>query len=523
MIAPEGECTECGRAMAKAKRVYKGGRYCPTCYKRWFVLKGCTQCGDNTRAHKHDTEPVCATCRKLDRVCIRCNRLTPVAGLLVEGKPVCPSCVPHFKEPKICPECGRSSLYLSRDAVLGFSEPVCERCRRGHHKTCSICRKYRPVDRLDENSRPICKKCSAQHRESHPCPECGKEATGPLYASCESCQIRKRLAKRFRLHLERLETGEGRKLFTEFSEWFSERPLLSKDCGRFDRNVDFFERIDREIFFGKAETLTHHELARVFTADQLRKAMTPIVFLFETRGISVDALVIEEATENRRIIKIINKAREVNFGAVIEKYHKSLLGHRASVLAPHTIRVYLRSALSFLEDSGVERLSDLSPDLVKVVLRRKPGLRASMGAFFFFLGVQYGLHLKPMKPRRNSARVVEKKMMDILRPVLLRLEHEIIGLAEKKALTAYVLSKLYGLPLNNVLMLRKRDLAPRNPVVLKAKGVSIFLNERLVNRLNIPQEELGVSKSFIFEGRVPGSPLSVGAVGYWVKSAEERS
>jgi hypothetical protein len=287
-----------------------------------------------------------------------------------------------------------------------------------------------------------------------------------------------------------------------------------------DRYVDFFERIDREIFFGKTETLTSHELVRVFTADQLRKATTPIVFLFETRGISVDVLVIEESTENRRIVKIINKAKEGNFGAAIEKFHKSLLGRRASVPTPQTIRVYLRSALSFLENSGVERLSDLSPTLVKIVLGRKPGLRASMGAFFSFLRVQYGLHLNSMKPRRNSARVLEKKLTDILRPVLLRLEDEIIGMAEKKALTAYVLSKLYGLPLNNVLMIRKRDLAPRNPVVLKIRGVPIFLNERLVNRLNIPHEELGVSKSFLFEGRVPGKPLSVGAVGYWVKQVQ---
>lgn len=515
MTTTEKICTECGRTMVIAKRVYKGGRYCPTCYKRWFIIKSCVLCGATTRAHKHDKAPKCATCQRIDRTCIRCHRLVSVAGLMVDGKPVCPSCVPHFKEPKICPECGRHSLFLARDAAAGYTEPVCEHCRREHYKTCSVCHKHRPTYQFDENGRPICKRCATVDRQPHSCPDCGTVTVGPPHALCENCQIRNRLVKRFRLHLERLESNAGKKLFTDFFKWFSERYLEPKSCGRLDRYAVFFERVDREVFLREGKKLSADNLAIVFTAEQLRKATTPLCFLGETLGVHLDTELVEKLTEERRINNILSKAKEGSYGPLLERFHETLLNREPCPRA-HSIRIYLRTALTFLEDSQVGTINQLSQSMADKILNRKPGLRTSAGVFFSFLRSQYRMDLDSIKSKKTSALIAETKLNNILHFVLVRLKDRTCDIKERRSLVAFALSKLYGLPLKKVLLLQKNNLISGVPIKLKLDGEIIPMDDKLIKMLNIQPAEFGKSEDYIFEGRIRGYPLSVDAVRYWV-------
>jgi len=506
-------CTECGRAMSKATRVYKGGRYCATCYKRWFIQKACVVCGKSMRAYRHDEKPVCFSCERIDRRCLRCNRLVPIAGKIVEGRPVCPSCVPHFKKPLPCPECGRHSSYLARDKAAGFDEPVCERCRRKNFKTCSICRKHRKVHCLTGDGKPLCKNCAETEGQSHVCSECGGEAQGLLHHLCESCQILKRVEKRYRLHRERLESTSGKGLLEEFHKWFVGRTLSPSSCRNFDRYIFFFEGIDRKILL-KGQLLIQEVLVQEFTAEELRKATTPLNFLFETRDIVVDSELVERETEKRRIADLLVEMENAGFGRLGSEFF-DWLQKRESPLAGKTVRVYLRSVLTFLQMAKIKNVHELSQDIVIKVLTRKSGLRASVTPFFNFLKEFYGLHLKSIKIKKSTNFQLEKKLIKSLQRVFERLTRGDIDIRERKALTAFALAKLYGLPLSHVLRIKRDDISHDEMKVLVGSE-HVLLENRATAMIERLLSEADVTHGFLFEGRRAGSSLSVTSVTYWV-------
>ena len=56
-------CDDCGARRVRITRVYKGIRYCPTCYKRMFKRRMCTGCGNFARLPVRIPEAVCRTLR----------------------------------------------------------------------------------------------------------------------------------------------------------------------------------------------------------------------------------------------------------------------------------------------------------------------------------------------------------------------------------------------------------------------------------------------------------------------------
>lgn len=444
---------------------------------------------------------------------MRCNRLVPRAGLLIDGGPVCPSCARYFRKPKPCPACGRVSVHLARDFSLGFSEKVCERCRRLEHRTCSICRKHRKVYQEDATGQAICKACVTRGYVFHPCPHCGRDAVGPDHALCEQCQIRNRLEKRFRLHLERLETTDGRSLFEEFFRWFAGRRIYPKSSTDLDRNADFFEKLDKKGFSLDKE-LSGALLLQVFDAEQMRRATISMQFLQETREIFIEEEVLAAAIEKRRIASVMEEARSSGHEELFEDFNQ-YLGEKKQPLSPRTVRVYLRSALSLLERTKCEHISELSQKKVRACLKRNPGLRASATAFLAYLRELHGLKFSSVAPREKSEVAKEDELIKSVKLMFRRLEDNPIGVSERKALTAFILSKLYGLPLGRVLTIKKHQLEFGPSTILAWDGQSIEIDPRVAKILSLIEPSGNSHKDYLFQGRLQGRPLSRTAVAYW--------
>lgn len=508
----QNQCTECGHLMTVAKRIYKGGRYCPKCYKRWFVIKKCTQCHMEMRAYRYDELPVCAACQRLVRRCLRCNRLTPKAALMVGEMAVCSGCVSHFKEARPCPQCGKETSRLARSTELEFDEPVCDKCRQAHFKTCSVCRKYRKVHVADEKEKPICKACSESRGAPHPCPECGDLTQGLEHSICEGCQIRRRLKKRLRLHIERLETEEARRLLKDFHQWFALHFISPAACGRFDRYVEFFEIVDRHIFQQGLE-LTAEQLIAVCVGEQLRKATTPLKFLYEHEGIVIDTPSVEKAQDEKYIEQVFSDARISGFENILISFHL-WLHNRNPNISSRTIRTYLRSSLTFLQKANVKGIDDLTQERVSHVLGRSKGLRASVSVFLTYLKKKHKLILSAPKPNRTPVTKLESALLDSVSSIMKRLESVEIGLSERKALTAYVLSKLYGLPLNQVLQIRIGQFGDGKMTV---NGEIILLDNRIRQIVDTLITTTGKHQPLLFAGRRPGSSMNAASVKYWIR------
>lgn len=126
MVSPEtphdAGCHGCGRAMAKAKKIYKGLRYCSTCYPRLFKRRMCLGCGNHARLPIKELNPAldahCSACERAG-ACVRCGKTEFEVGMRSAYGPVCKSCIPHFRHPEPCETCGQLSQRLAISSVTG--------------------------------------------------------------------------------------------------------------------------------------------------------------------------------------------------------------------------------------------------------------------------------------------------------------------------------------------------------------------------------------------------------------------
>src|SRR3990167_6646886 len=102
---PEPQCDECGCVGKKIQRVYKGRRYCTSCYARLFKRDMCPGCGNYERLAIFNEHARCRRCIA-KAPCVRCSRTGKPVGLITEYGPACTSCANHYHTPKPCEGCG---------------------------------------------------------------------------------------------------------------------------------------------------------------------------------------------------------------------------------------------------------------------------------------------------------------------------------------------------------------------------------------------------------------------------------
>ena len=273
--------------MSKAHKLHQGRAICVTCYARLFKPCPCVKCGMPARVLAQDPEPLCRACEKSSRVCIRCARPVPRAGLIFNGKPVCPSCAPHFREARPCPRCEKPSTRLSR--VVGMTdEPVCDACRRQLTcATCSVCGKHRERYALSAGGKPLCKRCAAEPSANHPCPDCGTTVGGSGATPCMPCQMIRTLRRKADVLIGMYRHPESRRVFLNFVGWVVAKKVVNKALGPLPRYADCLRRIDQALQDGEA--LQSRHVTDVLNTDEIRRAGLFAMFLSE-QGLLADSL-----------------------------------------------------------------------------------------------------------------------------------------------------------------------------------------------------------------------------------------
>lgn len=133
------QCDECGRGSPKIHRLYKGHRYCASCYARVFKPRSCPRCNIIARPPKDDPSAQCRRCA-LDIPCLRCGKAKYAMGRITLYGQICNACSAYFREERACTKCGQLSRLLSRSSRFGEEEQICPACQRVDHGICFLCR-----------------------------------------------------------------------------------------------------------------------------------------------------------------------------------------------------------------------------------------------------------------------------------------------------------------------------------------------------------------------------------------------
>lgn len=385
-------CDECGRIIKKAHRIFQDNDYCSTCYPRIFPKVECTLCGGGARPHRHTNSPaVCRSCHIKTRKCLRCNKAVPKAGKVINGQPVCPACTPYFNEPQTCTSCGKASMRVLRAPKFGLNNPMCQPCRRKlTHKTCSVCRKHRPIFGVTDDGKAYCTSCIPGQQKSHSCTGCGVSLPGKGRSRCHSCLNLSRLIKEADLHSLTLNRQWARELLIKFAIWLHARSGHQPNCfGIFLAHEKFFELIDAHFEF--THQIQEETLLENLGVALMRQHLLASIFLQESLVITIRSEKKSDSAENSRINeKLIKNSREPWF-PLLKSYHFWLKDKEISTL---TKRLYLRAAEKFCQTGKIKHDSAWNDNVLYLFLKKHPGSRASLFKFITYCRIELGWPVK---------------------------------------------------------------------------------------------------------------------------------
>lgn len=408
-------CDNCERPVVTMHRFHRGKRYCSICYPREFKKVACGRCSGFARMHRRSVqEAVCGKCSRSDRLCIRCRRPVPRAGIRVGIDAVaCPACAPNFREQEECGGCREMSSRLSWGSHGDLLVRLCPRCKNGlSHITCCYCRRYRINAGELADGRSYCSDCGPDGHAWHHCPGCGSLERGAGAGRCRTCLNRDAMQHDIRLLRVTLSSPWVGALLADFSRWLSDRDGANPSLPAiFRSHSNFFSALDAR--FNSPEGMTAGTMLELFSVAGLRKHLLPVQFLSEAGLVSIDPAVKQEHVESRRIDAIVAKAECAGRREDLFKLNEWLTREGKPT---RTRRLYLSSASALLSDAEVPGISALDQAMIASYLSKVPGSRANLGATVRFARQILGHELCLPKQKPGSKAV--SKPVAQLRPLL---------------------------------------------------------------------------------------------------------
>lgn len=534
---PRTICDCCGKAMLKAHGVYDGKGYCTACYYRMTKSVSCTDCGKPTRILEGG-EAVCKSCRTKGRKCIRCGKDVPRAALTLEDGVACPSCARFFKEPRACPVCGQLSLHLSRDLKNGFTEPVCQRCRRKRHINCPCCGKNRRPAGTTSDGRVVCKDCLTLDGKPFMCPICGKEGKRHSKRMCVDCYWLQYMERRTRDAIALIRNSWLADAFRSFVRELSEQLGSHSVVPRFERYFLFFAALDgKDLAPGE---ITPEIIVSLFGTEGLRRHAVPFGFMVK-HGLlpEISENILENENEKKRQESILARPCTPWTKDLLKAFHSHLLtiqfryqsrgwvGERRRFV-PKTITSALRAAAGFLDMVSDKCISVQQIDqvLLERFVAMNPGKANSIRAFIRFLcrGKKLFRKLKVPNVKRNMP--IDTFLSYQQYGELLRTWLNPDDAALKESLIC-LLMLLYGQTVKKTVRLRLSGLTKKQGgcyrVVLGRteitldQDISDLLSKYIENRKTLSVMEGEWENDFLFTGRKRGEHLSEATVTYYLK------
>lgn len=395
MVSPNSptrsSCYECGREMAKAKKVYAGNRYCGTCYPRLFKRRMCPSCGNHARLPIFDLTADCAVCERA-APCVRCCKVEFETALLTQFGPVCKSCVPYFRDMEPCEKCGKVSQRLSRSKATGLR--CCPACRGPAKATCPSCRRHRALI-LGPDGVPRCEPCTV--KPAQPCDSCGALTPAGRGSECEACYWLRIFQRRLAINSKGFSADQITIAFTQFGQWLLDRSGAHKAALSINAHYQFFHELD----VTWRSVPSYRELLEHFDTAGLRKAENPMRWLTETGAVTVSAQLKDQHTEQRRLEAILAEPADGWSAQLLSEYVTALKARmERGGTDLRSIRLAARAAANLLKSAWLKVGALPTQKNLESFWRESPGQVAAVTGFIGYLNKYHDLQLQAKPDER---------------------------------------------------------------------------------------------------------------------------
>lgn len=392
-VPTERWCENCGRQVEKMHRFHKGKGYCSVCYPSEFKPVPCSGCSGTARMHRRDSsEPLCGTCQRARRACVRCGRSVPIAGKIVgDGAVACPSCAPHFRDMEPCWDCGRPSSRLVWAGEGDILTRVCLPCRnKASYATCVYCRRHRISAGATEAGGAFCADCGPFGETWHHCPGCNQVVRGAGNGRCRPCLNRNTLGHEAKLIAV---TFSGRwvvQLLEGFVAWLLARDSSNPKLPKILRShLPFFSALDER--FNSEEQVLSQPLLDRFTVAGLRQHELVVRYICDHLHLEITEEEKQEHVESARVAVILQRAQSDGWNDDLFQFNLWLIQAGRPV---RTRRLYVSSAASLIRTAGAASLSQLDQNAIERHLEKVPGARTTLSSVIRFANERLGLALR---------------------------------------------------------------------------------------------------------------------------------
>lgn len=399
-------CDECENAVVRILRVYKGRKYCASCYIRVFKQKTCPACGNYARLNKYDSNAICPACVRA-KPCARCEKTNYKTGKLTPYGMVCNSCAPHFRNKEPCEICGATSNRLSKISRLGHSLRVCPKCQRIDHATCQACKRHRLLS-LSKGGRMLCKTCLELGEV--PCTKCTQLMPAGYGKTCEACYWQGLLDKRTTINCASFKLESMSVHFKAFSGWLGIKVGCHKAAVTLNHYLPFFVAVEKQF----SEILNYDLLLNHFGAAKLRKVLLPMQWMEASGLVTVNVITREDNTEKRRIEALLNKlgdktkARNLADG-YYRLLHEDLERNKTTL---RSIRLVLSPCVSLLLRSAEMSLTPPNQKALNAYLAKSSGQRSAISGFICHLRNVHCVEIQLPKLDKNKAQRNRRKKLE---------------------------------------------------------------------------------------------------------------
>lgn len=461
-------CDECGKDVAQIWRVYKGHKYCSTCYSREFKRRLCPKCGNFAKLLICDPNAICQKCQ-VAKPCTRCGKTVYEVGKITEFGPVCGHCATYFREPEPCEVCGKPSKRLSRVSRLGHDCRVCPSCARVDHGVCEACHRNRLLEHA-EDGRMLCKTCHEQGEV--PCPECEQPMPAGRGRQCEACYWRGLLEKRIEMDCAAFSAPAMVEHFRAFGEWLGKGVGYHKAAISLKRYLPFFLDIENQW-----KTIPEYAvLLKHFGTLRLRRVLLPMKWMQEAHLVVPDSQAKQDDSDQRRIASTLDKVGKTGkVREILDGYHQVLmLDLKDEATTLRSIRLAMMPAAALLLKG--REMGRMPPDqkVLDGYLEQTPGQRAAVTGFVCYLRDKHGISIALPKANTRRRLLNRKKRLEAEMLSLMREGGE--GEKFRQQWLSVALAYFYGLPICIGRHLIIESVEPsENGLIVAVKGKSYWI------------------------------------------------
>lgn len=431
-------CDECGKDVARIWRVYKGHKYCSTCYAREFKRRLCPKCGNFAKLLISDPNAICQKCQ-VAKPCARCGKTDYEVGKITLYGPVCGHCATYFHEPEPCEVCGKPSKRLTRVSRLGHGRRVCPSCARVDHGVCEACRRNRLLEQT-EDGRMLCKTC---HKQSEvPCPMCEQPMPAGRGKQCEACYWRGLFKKRVAMNCATFSAPAMVEHFRAFGEWLGKEVGHNKAAITLHHYLPLFLDIEKQ---WKAIP-EYAVLLKHFGTLRLRRVLLPMKWMQAANLVVPDSLAKQADSDQRRIAATLNSVGKVGKErTLLEGYYKELMTDLSDETTTlRSIRLAMTPASALLIKG--REVGRMPPDqkVLDSYLEQTPGQRAAASGFVCYLRDKHGIQIA--LPKANSGKALLNRKKKLEEEMLALMQEGGAGDEFRKRWLPVALAYFHGLP-----------------------------------------------------------------------------